>query len=128
MEYDVLIISFNSKLSEKHFVGFSKVNEKLELNEAIVSYKDFNNHIEPFKKEILKVVGETNVRTDATKILVGFKRDEDTDEILYDFLMQIKKESVINVAKKLSNYFYALEYDSCLEKIQINQDIYFNKK
>ena len=127
MEYDVLIISFNYKLSEKYFIGFNKVNKNSDINEALLSYEDFNNYIEPFKQKIMQVIGGENFNPDAVKILVGFKKDEGTGEVSYDFLTQIKKESAINVAKNLSNYFYALEYDSCLEKIQINQDIFFNK-
>lgn len=127
MKYDILIISSNYKLSEKHFVGFNKVNKNSDVNEALDSYGDFNNYIEPFKQKIIQVVGDENFNPDATKILVGFKKDEDSGEVSYDFLMQIKKESTINVAKNLSNYLYAFEYDGCLEKIQINQDIFYDK-
>lgn len=128
MEYDILIISFNYKLSEKHFIGFNKINKNSDVNESLVYYENFNNYIEPFKQKIIEVVGSDNFNPDATKILVGLRNTKTMVGVLYDFLMQIKKENVINVTKKLLNYFYAMEYDNCLEKIQINQDIFFNKK
>ena len=125
--YDILLIKFNDKLTEKHFVGFSKVNRESDVNQAIDSYNDFDNYIEPLKQKIIQVIGSENFNPDATKVLVMFERDEKTSEILYVFLMQVKKEVSLNKAKDLSNYFYAFEYDDCVIKIQINKDIFYDK-
>jgi len=125
--YDILIISFNSKLEEKWFVGFGNVNKDTDVNDALDLYNNFNNYIEPFKQEIIRVIGYENLNPEATEVLVGFKRDEETSEILYDFLMQVKKEVSLNKTSDLSNYLYAFEYDNCLEKIQINKDVFFIK-
>ena len=128
MDCDVIIIKFNSKLSEKHFVGFNKVNVETDVNDAVSSYNDFNGYIELFKQKIIQVIGNENFHPDATKVLAGFERDEKNSEILYCFLMQVNKECSLSKVNDLSNYFYAFAYDDCLLKIQINKDIIFNKK
>jgi len=125
--YDILIIKFNSKLSEKHFIGFNKVNKESDVNQAVDSYNDFNNYIEPLKQKIIRVIGNENFNPDATKVLVGFERDEKNSEVLYSFLIQVKKEVSLNKAKDLLNFLYAFEYDDCLEKIQINKDVFYDK-
>ena len=126
--YDILIIKFNDKLAEKHFVGFNKVNIKSDINKSTEALTDFESHIEPLKQNIIQIIGNENFNPDATKVLVGFERDEKTGEVLYVFLMQIKKEYSLSKANDISNYFYALEYNDCLVKIQINKDDFMIKK
>ena len=126
--FDILVLKFNSKLKEMHFIGFSEVDVDSSVNEAIDFLNDFNNNIELLKKAVIKVVGNENLNPDATKITTGLERDEKTNEISYNFMMQVKKECIFNKAKDLSNYFYSLEYDNCLEKIQINKEIFYDKK
>ena len=47
--YDILIMSFNSKLKEKQFIGFSSVDKNTDVNEAVGLYNNFDKYIEPFK-------------------------------------------------------------------------------
>jgi len=101
MDYDILLIKFNSKLSGMHFVGFNKVNAQSDTNKAIAAFNDFDYYIEPLKQDIIRIVGIENFNPDATKVLTAFERDEKTNEILYEFVMQIKKEVALDKAKDL---------------------------
>ncbi len=123
--YDVLLIRFNSKL-DKIYNIINEIDADADIDKITQLLREFDNKTESLKLKMIQIVGGDNFRPGSVKFSSGLERGE-KDEILYNLFIQLDKNSTLISAQNLLKYFHDFGYEDCLESIQINRVMFYNK-